>query len=224
MHCLEHRQCCGSLSAASGSSSATAATSGHPGRPTGIFTAFRGWRLGPQDFDALRATGKVIIWSFVEVRIVRLAAEVAVGQLGADGQPARSDGHVPSEDVQTSPAQAEVLDDVENLFGLLDSAEFGLFRDDEIDVDVGVDEVAVCAAPHGALNTHQTVLLGPLEHGARLQVLQVNRVLDVSLDPANVLAPAEAPLAQALSAQVQAVRGTAPEEEEGTRRGNFLNF
>ena len=40
--------------------------------------------------------------------------------------------------------------------------------------------------------------LRPLEDGARLQVLVVTWILDVGLDPADVLTPAETPLLKTL--------------------------
>lgn len=73
--------------------------------------------------------------------------------------PTRPDGAVPAEQVEAPPPQAEVLDDVEDLHGLLDVADLRLLRDDEVDVHVGVDEVPVGAALHGALDAHQAVLL-----------------------------------------------------------------
>ena len=56
-------------------------------------------------------------------------------------------------------AQAEVLDDVEDLHGLLDVAHLRLLRDDQVDVHVGVDEVPVGAASDRAFDPHQTVFL-----------------------------------------------------------------
>lgn len=52
-----------------------------------------------------------------------------------------------------------MLDDVEDLHGFLDVADLGLLGDDEVDVDVGVDEIPVGAAAHGALDAHEAVLL-----------------------------------------------------------------
>lgn len=52
-----------------------------------------------------------------------------------------------------------MLNDVEDLHRFLDVANLGLLGDDEVDVHVGVDEVAVGAAAHGALDAHEAVLL-----------------------------------------------------------------
>lgn len=76
------------------------------------------------------------------------------------------DGTVPAEQVEAPEPEAEVLDDVENLHRLLDVAHLRLLGDDQIDIHVGVDEVAVCAAPHRALNTHQAVLLKHTHHSS----------------------------------------------------------
>lgn len=53
------------------------------------------------------------------------------------------------------------------------------------------------------LNAHEAVLLGALEDSVVLQVLGVAGVLDVGLDPADVLAAPEAPLLEALASHVQ---------------------
>lgn len=74
--------------------------------------------------------------------------------------PTWSNGAVPSEEMEASSPQTEVLDDVEDLHWLLDVADFGLFRDDQVDVHVGVDEVAVGAALHGPFDPHEAVFLG----------------------------------------------------------------
>lgn len=69
------------------------------------------------------------------------------------------DSTVSPKQMETPESEAEVLDDVENLHRLLDVAHLRLLCDDQVDVHVGVDEFAVCAAPNRALNTHQAVLL-----------------------------------------------------------------
>lgn len=184
----------GPISAASGCSSSTAiASSGKSRWSASVLSALRGRRLGPEDLYAFGASGE-IVGTLTEVGIVRIAVEVAVSQIRSDSKPTRPDGDISAKYVQTATAQAEVFDDVEYLLGLLDTAKLGLFRDDQIDVDVGVYEVAVGASAYSALDAHQAVFFGPLKHCAGLEVLQVNRVLDVRLDPAYVLASAEAPL------------------------------
>lgn len=70
-----------------------------------------------------------------------------------------SNGAVPPEEVKPPSPEAEMLNDVENLHGFLDVANFRLLSDDEVDVNVGVDEVPVGAAAHGALDAHEAVLL-----------------------------------------------------------------
>lgn len=61
--------------------------------------------------------------------------------------------------MEASSPQTEVLDDVEDLHRLLDVADFGLLRDDQVDVHVGVNEVAVRAALHGPFDPHEAVFL-----------------------------------------------------------------
>ena len=95
----------------------------------------------------------------MEVAIVRFRVEVTTGQLGANGEPARANGGVLAEELQAAPAQAEVLDHVQQFDGLLVAAVRLLLLDDQVDVDVGVDEVSVRAASHRAFNAHQAMLL-----------------------------------------------------------------
>ena len=53
--------------------------------------------------------------------------------------------------------QAEMLDDVEHLDGLVERSRLGLLVDDEIDVDVGVDEITVRRSAHRAFDAHQAM-------------------------------------------------------------------
>jgi len=66
--------------------------------------------------------------------------------------------------VQPPAAQAEVLDDVEDLHGLLHVAHLRLLGDDQVDVHVGVDEVSVGAPAHRAFDPHEAVFLQPEVH------------------------------------------------------------
>jgi len=78
---------------------------------------------------------------------------------------------------------------------------------------VGVNEVSVDGPSHRALDAHQAVFLGPLEDGIRLQDLRDAVVPVIGLDPADVLAPSEAPALKTESAQVEAIGRAAPEYE-----------
>ena len=93
------------------------------------------------------------------MRRVDARLEVAARDVGPDRQPAGPDGRVAAEHVQPAPSEAEVLHDVEQLDRLLAAARRRLVGDDQVDVDVRVDEVAVGAAPHRAVDAHQAVLL-----------------------------------------------------------------
>lgn len=53
---------------------------------------------------------------------------------------------------------------VKDLHRFLDVADLGLLRDDQVDVHVGVDEVPVGAALHGAFDPHEAVFLCSLEN------------------------------------------------------------
>lgn len=70
-----------------------------------------------------------------------------------------SDGRVSSEQVQPPAAQAEVFDDVKDLHRFLYVSHLWLLSDNQVDVHVGVDEVAISAPPHCPLDSHQAVLL-----------------------------------------------------------------
>lgn len=61
--------------------------------------------------------------------------------------------------MQPPAAQAEMLDDVEDLDRLLHVAHLRLLGDDQVDVHVGMDEVAVGATTHRAFDSHETVFL-----------------------------------------------------------------
>jgi len=58
-----------------------------------------------------------------------------------------------------SELPVKFLDDVEDLLGLVGPSVARLLRDYQVDVDVGVDEVAVERAAHCSLDAHQAVLL-----------------------------------------------------------------
>ena len=76
-----------------------------------------------------------------------------------------------------------------------------------------MNEVSVDGPSHRALDAHQAVFLGPLEDGIRLQDLRDAVVPVIGLDPADVLAPSEAPALKTESAQVEAIGRAAPEYE-----------
>jgi len=114
--------------------------------------------------------------------------------------------------MQTSSTQAEVLDDVKNLDGLLKAAELLFLRDDQINVHIGMDKITVGGAANSSLDPHQAVLFGALEDGFRFQLFGVTGLVDIRAYPADVFAPAKSPLFQAVAAHVQTLRGTTPEE------------
>lgn len=66
---------------------------------------------------------------------------------------------VPPKEVKPPSPEAEMLNNVKNLHRFLYVADFRLLCDDEVDVNVGVDEVPIGAAAHGALDAHEAVLL-----------------------------------------------------------------
>ena len=75
-----------------------------------------------------------------------------------DGEPARPDARVSAEDVEAPLAEAKVLGDVKHLHRLLEGPRLRLLVDDEVDVDVGVDKVAVGGPADGALRGEMEIL------------------------------------------------------------------
>ena len=69
-----------------------------------------------------------------------------------------------------------------------------LFRNNKVNINVGVDEVSVSASPNGSFDSHQTVLLSVLKYSIRFKVFGVSWIGFVCFDPANVLATTESPL------------------------------
>ena len=88
-----------------------------------------------------------------------------------------------------------MFDDVKDLHRFLDGSVVGLFRYDEIDVDVCVDKVTVSGSSYRTLDTHQAVFLCPLQHRLAVQIFAVPWIIDVCTDPADILATSETPLA-----------------------------
>ena len=76
---------------------------------------------------------------------------VGVGDSRADGDPAGPNGGIAAEDVQSSTAEAEMFDEMKDFRRFFGTSIFGLFADDQIDVYVGVNKVAVRRTPHGSL-------------------------------------------------------------------------
>lgn len=176
-------------------------------------------RLGTQRLDTFCASGR---GGVREVAGVEVRIEIGIGQLGADGQPARTNIRVPTEQVQSPPPQAKVLYNVKDFDGLLQAPELFL-RDDQVNVHVCMNEVAVRRSSHRAFDPDQAVVLRPLEHRLGLENLGVARILYVRADPANILASTESPLPEAIPAHVQTLRAAAPEKHETAVRRQLSN-
>lgn len=65
-----------------------------------------------------------------------------------------SNGWVPSKQVQPPAAQTEMLNDVEDLHGLLYVPHLGLLSDDQVDVYIGMDEVSISTPAHCSFDSH----------------------------------------------------------------------
>lgn len=70
-----------------------------------------------------------------------------------------SNGGIPSKQVQPPASQTEMLNDVEDFDRFLHISHFGLFCDDQVNVNICMDEVSVDAPAHCSFNSHQAVLL-----------------------------------------------------------------
>lgn len=182
--------------------------------------AIRRRTLRSQSLDAIGASGGGVVRKRSGIQI---SVEIRVGQLGSDGQPSRPNALVAPENVQTSSAQAKVFDDVKQFDGLVVTAKLLFLRDDQVNVHVGMNKVAIGRPAHRALDAHQTVLFGPLEHSFRLEDLRVAGILVVGANPANVLASPEAPFAQAIPSHVQTLAAATPQEHEAPVRRHLTN-
>jgi len=74
-------------------------------------------------------------------------------------QPSGPDRRVLTKQMEAPAAKTEVLDDVENFHRFFRTAPRLLVCNDEVNVDVGMDEVSVGAPANGAFDSHQAVLL-----------------------------------------------------------------
>lgn len=92
-----------------------------------------------------------------------------------------------------------MFDDVKDLLRLLDVAKLVLFRDDEINIDVGMNEIAVGGSSNSPLDAHQAVFFCTLENRLRFEYFGMSRGILVGPDPADVFASSEAPFLQAVS-------------------------
>lgn len=126
--------------------------------------------------------------------------------------------------MQTSPSQTEVFNDMKDFNGLLKTAEFFFLRNDEVDVNVGVYEVAIARPANSTLDAHEAVLLCALENRFGYGLLGMARLVDIRANPANVFATPESPLFQTITSLIQTLRGTTPQEHERTMGSNLANI
>lgn len=171
--------------------------------PTPFCHRFRRWGFGAESLDFFSTTRQVRV-GLAEVGGVNFDVEVAIGQSGTHSQPSWPDSAVSAKQVQPSTTQAEMLNDVENLHWLLNIAHLWLLCNDQVNIHISVNEIAICAASNSAFDTHQAVLLSSLEHCFRVQCFGFAGVVFVGLDPTYVLTSPEAPFSQTHSAKIKA--------------------
>ena len=148
-----------SLSTATASFAIVTATT--PSTPSST-CLLRRWRLGTQLLYGVGAADQIVHLATVSTAVIRVLAVVEAGvvlvnrvvgasQLRADRHPTRPQRVVVAKHVQAATAQAEVLDDLEDLLRLVGRAVLLLFTDDDVEIDVGVDEVSIRATSHSTL-------------------------------------------------------------------------
>ena len=114
-----------------------------------------------------------------------------------------------------------------NLFVVSD---FALFVNEEVDVDVGMNEIAISRPSNDSLDPHKAVLLESVEDSRRLErfLSDLNKGQDflarlkstsfmISFYPANVFAASETPLLETLSPVVETSCRTTPEKHKTSR-------
>ena len=124
--------------------------------------------------------------------------------------------------MQSPSTQTEMFSNVKHLHWLVQTAWLWLLVNDQVNVNIGMDEVAISGPPHRPLDPHQTMFLGPAEHGLGVHDGPV-LVLGVGSDPANVLAPSESPVLKTQSTQVQTITTATPEEHKATTAAHLTN-
>lgn len=82
--------------------------------------------------------------------------------------------------MQPPAAQTEMLDDVEDLHRLFHISHLRLLGDDQVNVHVGVDEVAVDAPAHRPFDPHEAVFLDRMFTRDRMQ-LKLVQLADVEM-------------------------------------------
>lgn len=101
--------------------------------------------LWTQLLDPISTSSRIsvaVIWPLEEAAIAR-CVEVGAGQFRANGHPSGPQGVVATEQMQTTTAEAEMFCDQDDLQWFLDAAWRWFFGNDQIDINIGMDEIAV---------------------------------------------------------------------------------
>lgn len=175
----------------------------------------------PQRLNAFGAPGGCTLGKWARIQIT---IEIGISQFWADRQPSGTNARITAKQMQSSTSQTEMLDDVEYFDWFIVIAKRFLFRNNEIDIDVGMNKIAISGASHGALDAHQAMLLRALKHCLRLEYLRVAGIIDVRTNPANIFATTEAPFTQAISAHIQSLGTAAPQKHETSMCSDLINF
>lgn len=155
---------------------------------------------------------------------IQITIKIGIRQLWTYRQPSGTDARITTKQMQSPTSQTEMLDNVKYFNRFIVIAKRFLFRNNEININVGMNEIAVRGTSHGAFDAHQTMFFSSLEHCFRLEYFRMTRIVDVGADPANILASAEAPFTQAIPAHVQSLRTAAPQKNETSMCGDFIDF
>ncbi len=100
-----------------------------------------------------------------KVAVVCVSIKIAVSQCWSHGQPARPNDVVATKHVQAASSKAKVLNNMVDLIRLFQASIVHCFCDDQVDINVGVNEITVSTTAHSTLYAHQTVLFGSLKNG-----------------------------------------------------------
>lgn len=92
--------------------------------------------------------------------------------------------------------------DMKYLNRFLRAAKLWVLRNDQVNIHVGMYEVAIHGPSDRPFDAHEAMFLSALEYCVVFQVLRVAGVVDVGLDPADVFAATETPLFEAFTAHV----------------------
>lgn len=101
-----------------------------------------------------------------------------------------------------SPTKTKVFYYMKNLDRFLYRTVLWLLWNDQIDVDIGMNEISVCGSSNRSLDTHQTMFFGSLKNRFAVQIFTVPWIIDIGSDPAYIFASSETPFSKTKTSHV----------------------